>query len=326
MTRRTPVGSTAGHVLGWVAAAGLTAVVINRLWRSESVPILIGLQGVTAWALAPAYVLAAAALWGRRPALAVVAVALSAAQLVVAAGTIGWSGPQPADQDELAIRLVSANVLYTNDDIRRLGDELASEEADIVVLQEVTDRVLDELRESELWALYPYRSLAPHPLFLGAATFSRFPIVGGGPIDVAGNPMLSTDIRTPNGVVRVIDVHTVAPLTTPDAETWSRQHLALADLVARSPHPIVLAGDFNATLDHGPLERLVTGEVRDAFRVAGTGTGATWPVWSWPMPQLMRLDHVLVTPGVDVLSITERAGTGSDHLRLVADLGIRGGS
>lgn len=71
-----------------------------------------------------------------------------------------------------------------------------------------------------------------------------------------------------------------------------------------------------------PVHRLESGDVRDAFRVAGSGFGATWPRWEGLVPPLMRLDHVLVGPGVDVASVTERTSLGSDHRRIVVDLGL----
>jgi endonuclease/exonuclease/phosphatase family metal-dependent hydrolase len=218
--------------------------------------------------------------------------------------------------------LVSANLLYTNSQIRQLGNDLAAQDADVVVVQEVTDEVLAQLKLSALWTNYAFRSTDPRPLFDGAATFSRYPIADGRTIDVAGHPMLLTDLETPAGTVRLINVHTVAPLTFADAALWAEQFPALDQLVADSPYPTVLAGDFNATLDHTPLENLVNGPVRDAFRVAGSGFGLTWPRLDFPAPQLMRLDHVLVSPTVSVASITQQVSVGSDHLRVVAELGI----
>jgi endonuclease/exonuclease/phosphatase family metal-dependent hydrolase len=134
--------------------------------------------------------------------------------------------------------------------------------------------------------------------------------------------MLLTDLDTPAGTVRVVNVHTVAPLNRKDARTWSAQFPGLARLVSQSPFPTVLAGDFNATLDHSPFDDLVSGDVRDAFLVGGAGWGSTWPDWGGLVPPLMRLDHVVVAGGVSVGSVTDHASVGSDHRRLVAELGV----
>jgi endonuclease/exonuclease/phosphatase (EEP) superfamily protein YafD len=37
-------------------------------------------------------------------------------------------------------------------------------------------------------------------------------------------------------------------------------------------------------------------------------------------PALMRLDHVLVSPGVEVQAIREGVGQGSNHRPIIADL------
>ncbi|KJC63838.1 endonuclease/exonuclease/phosphatase family protein [Agreia bicolorata] len=309
-------------VIGWVVACGLSAAVVIRVWRSDSISILIGVQGVAVWMLMVAYPLAAVAIWKRRIALSITAAALVACQIVLMVGAIGWHGAQPLPADEQAIRLVSANVLYDNQHIRELGDDIAAEEPDVVVLQEVTPEVLTELGRSDLWTMYPYRMTAPEPLFHGAATFSKYPIDDGHSIDVGGSPMLLTDLQTPSGTLRVINVHTVAPLTTQDARSWAGQFPDLAKMVSTSPYPIVLAGDFNATLDHAPLDALVDGDVRDAFQEAGSGFGNTWPEWGGPLPPLMRLDHILVNDEIQVGSVVEEVSIGSDHRRLNVELGL----
>lgn len=317
--RRT--GATA-VVLGWGAAGGLAAVTLTRLWPTSSVPVLIAMEGVAGWALLAAYPLAGLALWTRRTALCLAAAGLVAVQLSLAAGATARVGPQAIPDGQLRLRLVTANVLYDNPDLRRLGDDIAAQSADVVVLQEVTPEGLSVLRTSALWAAYPYRSAAPGPLWSGIATFSRYPIASARPVDLGGHPMLLTDLDTPAGTVRVVNVHTMAPLNRKDARTWTSQFAALRRLVSDSPFPTVLAGDFNATMDHTPLGNLVSDDVRDAFQVAGTGLGCTWPSWSGPVPPLMRLDHVLVAGGVSVGSLTDHPSVGSDHRRLLAELGV----
>lgn len=309
-------------VAGWIVVAGLAAVAINRLWRTETVPLLIGLQGVAVWALIPAYGLTVIALWKSQRSMALAGAVLSATQLALLIGTVGWHGPQAIPSSSFPLRVVSANVLYTNPAIRQLGDEIAAEGADVVVLQEVTGRVLGELEDSALWRDYPYRATAPEPLFHGAATFSKFPIITDSTLDVAGYPMLVTDIQTPAGPVRFVNVHTVAPLATVDAHVWAQQFGEMKLIAQNSPHPIVLAGDFNATTDHSPMERILDASLRDVFREAGSGVGSTWPQWDSLVPPLMRLDHVLVDSSIDSGEIVDRASIGSDHRRLIAEIGI----
>jgi endonuclease/exonuclease/phosphatase (EEP) superfamily protein YafD len=284
--------------------------------------LLIGLQGVAVWALIPAYGLAAVALWKSQREMAVVGVLLSATQLALVMGAAGWHGPQLIPSNALPVRVVSANVLYSNPDVSQLGNDIAEEGADVVVLQEVTERVLGELRGSALWSEYPHRSIAVEPLYHGSATFSKFPITNDLPIDVVGYPMILTDMQTPAGTVRFLNVHTVAPLTSADARVWAQQFAALKRIAQESPYPLIMAGDFNATTDHGPLERILDSNLRDVFREAGSGFGSTWPQWNSLVPPVMRLDHVLVSSHVHVGQLTDSPSTGSDHRRLISEIGI----
>lgn len=134
--------------------------------------------------------------------------------------------------------------------------------------------------------------------------------------------MSSAELITPAGVVQVVDVHAVAPLNRPNALHWCAQMAQLSRLRPAPREQLILAGDFNATLDHAPLQRLVASGLRDAFVESGRGFGATWPRWSGPVPSLMRLDHVLVSDQMRVKSVREQVSVGSDHRRLVVQLAI----
>ncbi len=139
---------------------------------------------------------------------------LSAVQLLLALGADGLERAHAAARRPTSpYASCRPTCCSTTLHLAQLGDELAAEGADVVVVQEVTDEVLAELERSALWTDYPYRATAPEPRFEGAATFSRFPITHSETIQVAGHPMLLTDLETPAGPLRVVNVHTVAPLT-----------------------------------------------------------------------------------------------------------------
>jgi endonuclease/exonuclease/phosphatase family metal-dependent hydrolase len=81
----------------------------------------------------------------------------------------------------------------------------------------------------------------------------------------------------------------------------------------------VLAGDFNEIPGGPGYQRLVT-HLRDSQYVAGTRIAATWPS-RYP---LLRLDHVLVSSGLDVrrayVSRGSAARIASDHLPVLVEL------
>ena len=84
----------------------------------------------------------------------------------------------------------------------------------------------------------------------------------------------------------------------------------------------ILAGDFNATLDHAELRRLLgTGYVDAAARV-GAGLTPTWPYFgrrSTVTPKV-TLDHVLADGRIGVRDFTVYPIPSTDHRAIVAEL------
>jgi endonuclease/exonuclease/phosphatase (EEP) superfamily protein YafD len=92
---------------------------------------------------------------------------------------------------------------------------------------------------------------------------------------------------------------------------------AIARWTAALPGPIV-AGDFNATLDHGPFRAALTG-VKDAAEGTGQGLTGTFharlPRWAG-----IRIDHVLIpreaaTTRYEIVDLP-----GSDHRAVLGGL------
>ena len=93
-----------------------------------------------------------------------------------------------------------------------------------------------------------------------------------------------------------------------------------SDGAGRGPEPgLVVAGDFNATLDHAPMKDL--GGCADAGLEAGIGGVSTWPTSSHTTLLGSPIDHVLAdssawrTRSASVLTLS-----GSDHRALVVEL------
>ncbi len=105
-----------------------------------------------------------------------------------------------------------------------------------------------------------------------------------------------------------------------DGDERGRQTEEICRLVASlGGAAIVLGGDLNATPDRRATERLAS-MLRDAWALAGTGDGATFPAGA----PLARIDYVFVRGSVDVLAVAtgSDAASVSDHLPVVADLRI----
>ena len=141
-----------------------------------------------------------------------------------------------------------------------------------------------------------YRSLVPTPTTYGAVRLEP---------------------ANANGAPTIIGVHTAPPLPhLMDSWRADLQRLGHVDQTA-PPGPMILAGDFNATLRHGPLAD--TAHLTDTAQHCPTTTGGTWPssVWAWLRSPI---DHVLVTPDVEVLSCAVLEVGASDHLAYAVEL------
>ncbi len=82
----------------------------------------------------------------------------------------------------------------------------------------------------------------------------------------------------------------------------------------------ILAGDFNATLDHAPLRDLIATGYVDAADAAGAGLVGTWgPYDGDPIPPV-TIDHILVDRRIAVRSVAVYALPGSDHRAVLAEI------
>jgi endonuclease/exonuclease/phosphatase family metal-dependent hydrolase len=122
--------------------------------------------------------------------------------------------------------------------------------------------------------------------------------------------------------LELTSVHTLPPAASPAAvRGWTADLAALPDPedgVLR-----VLAGDFNATLDHAALRAVLRRGYADAARDVGQALRWTWRPLRLRFPRL-TLDHVLVDPRIAVAAVELATVRGSDHRAVVADLVLPG--
>jgi len=120
------------------------------------------------------------------------------------------------------------------------------------------------------------------------------------------------------GDVRFVAFHSVAP-TPGDVPQWSSDLATLDRWCAdRQSGPVIIAGDFNATLDHSVFRSAITG-CADAAEQTGEGLAGTWPT-RWPRWLGPQIDHVLVTGGITAETLSVHEVAGSDHRAVVTRL------
>jgi endonuclease/exonuclease/phosphatase family metal-dependent hydrolase len=83
----------------------------------------------------------------------------------------------------------------------------------------------------------------------------------------------------------------------------------------------ILAGDFNASLDHAAMRRLLDRGYKDAAAQVGAGLIPTWPS-NKRIPPIITIDHVLVDHRVGVKAVSVHDVPGTDHRAVFAELTV----
>ncbi|SDR74085.1 endonuclease/exonuclease/phosphatase family protein [Agrococcus carbonis] len=142
---------------------------------------------------------------------------------------------------------------------------------------------------------------------------------------VGGTRTLPTIVARPDdgeGPV-LVSTHPVAPVPH-QMRNW-RADIEFVAGLCDGRDSVVMAGDFNSTLDHWWATREDGGDLgvcRDAATAVGAGAVGTWPTWAppWLGPVI---DHVLATPDwtpVAARVLTGLDDAGSDHRPVVVQL------
>src|SRR4051812_24089089 len=303
----------AGVLVAWTL---LRLLGLDRGW--PIVPVLAFTPWVAALALVGAV---AAALFGRR--LFALLVGACALALVVAIAPRLMPNRAPDDARGVRLRVLAANVAGEE----RAGPAIVSLarrlHVDVLAIAELTPQVADAYDAAGIARLLPYRSLNPRPAYFRTGLYGRLPLRGA-PAPAGTRYGLSAAAASPRGAApfEVLAVHVPAPTSPADAADWRRDMRKLPGTGEGGLR--ILAGDFNATLDHAELRRLIGRGYRDAAEQAGVGLQMTWPTDKSPLPAMVAIDHVLADRRVRVASARTVAIPGSDHRGVLADLVLPG--
>jgi len=145
--------------------------------------------------------------------------------------------------------------------------------------------------------------------------------------DPSGSEQLQAALTLPDGAeLALVSVHPYPPLSGPSVRDWQAVLRGLPGSTDGGlPH--ILAGDFNATLDHRELRHVLDRGYTDAADATGDGLRATFPTASdrrsWP--PLITIDHVLVPDTIRVRRVTAYEIPGSDHRAVIAELVLPAG-
>jgi endonuclease/exonuclease/phosphatase (EEP) superfamily protein YafD len=228
----------------------------------------------------------------------------------------GLPNRQPA-LSGLRLRVLASNLYLGRADVKTIVELVREHDVDVLSVVELTPEIAEELDRAGLFELLPHQLFQPVEDGRGSGIAARHPLE---PLDLAGPSLLeqpSARIALGEAAVELVAVHPMPP--THDSANWKAE---MAGLPAPRPQgPIrILAGDFNGTLDHGTLRRLLRAGYRDAAAQRGAGLRRTWPATAFPPP--VTLDHVLVDRRAAIVDYRVFDVPNSDHKAVFAELAL----
>ncbi|GAA3130069.1 endonuclease/exonuclease/phosphatase family protein [Planomonospora alba] len=216
------------------------------------------------------------------------------------------------------LRVLTVNLLFGRADTGAVMDLVRRLRPDVLSTQELTPEMVERLDAAGLAELLPHRVLEADWGASGSGLYSRYPMTPlKGLFRPVGHNMPAARVTPPGaGPVEVVDVHPYAPIGE-EVDEWAA---GLDALPPASPGTVrILAGDFNASLDHAAMRRLLDRGYADAADRTGQGLVPTWPAGR-RIPPIITIDHVLVDRRVSVNEVSVHTLPGTDHRAVFADL------
>jgi endonuclease/exonuclease/phosphatase (EEP) superfamily protein YafD len=234
---------------------------------------------------------------------------------------------QPGDIVKKPWRLISYNLLSSNNRYDDVLAMLRKEDADVVLLYEVSPAWARQCEK--LSAKYPHQHLLPQSNNFGIALLSRTPwksveAIEWGP---AGAPSIVAKFDTLGPDLTLIGTHPLPPGSRAIAKLRNAQLRAIGEYCQQQNEAaaragvrnrLIVAGDLNIT-SYSPYfhDLLREANLRDSRQ--GFGVQASWSP-RIPLLFSIPIDHCLVSPPLEVLSRRVGPRLGSDHRPVIIDI------
>ncbi|HEY9409526.1 MAG TPA: endonuclease/exonuclease/phosphatase family protein [Jiangellaceae bacterium] len=256
--------------------------------------------------------------------VAVVAIAASVVSLTIMAQR-GWSDDAAAGDDTTTgaagggsgdVRVLAFNTLYDQVPPQDIADLVERHDVDVVVLPETSLATTQEVADRVGGMQVRHRHIDAITSSTGLLVADRLGPYGE-PLPQADGHLGSYVVKPEGDGPPIVAVHAYPP-GTGVMPWWKRDTVWAVEQCTSLPGAIV-AGDFNATLDHPALRE--HGGCVDAAAERDAAAVGTWPA-TWPAWLGAPIDHVLVDARTwDVVSFSVLdAHPGSDHRPVLAVL------
>ncbi len=221
------------------------------------------------------------------------------------------------------LRVLSFNLLSTNESYSEVGEYIASVDPDVVLLHEA----------SRPWEVAMSTGPSDYEVVVARSDdliFGTLVMVKGEDVEVVSHGFSTSSPRAvsvsfvPEGwptPVTVLGSHPLAPTNEERADLRDAQIGFISEWVNDQNGPHVVAGDLNATPWSWPY-RLLLAETELESSQRGFGLQPTFPADS-NLFLRVPIDHVLVSSDLSVVERSLGPDLGSDHFPLLVDLQLK---
>jgi endonuclease/exonuclease/phosphatase (EEP) superfamily protein YafD len=322
-TARRPARTGQGVLLtlaGLFAIPAVASTVLRLVPPADDSTALVAAfiaYGLIAYAVALLCLLVALVRARRRAALA----GLAGLTAILTAAHVAWLAPlfvpngRPVTTEPFTV--LTLNIRNGEADPAALADR--AEEADVVVLVETTEAAMAGLAAEGWDDRFPYAVGDPRREGSNTAVFSRFRLSRPTLLGRSNFSQWSVAVEVPGlGLVRLLAVHPCNPYC--GGGRWHTEHeVVRAAVAAHGDGPLVVAGDFNAVAEQGPMQRLRRLGLRSTTDLVGAGWLPTYPA-NRRLPPLLPIDHVLVNERLTATAVTAVEVPRTDHRGLLVRL------
>ncbi|TMR08437.1 endonuclease/exonuclease/phosphatase family protein [Nonomuraea turkmeniaca] len=300
--------------LSWTIVALLALWAAIRVGGLEQGSFVTQLMTVTPYGAVLAALTGLLLIRRNRPAALVAALACVVMAACVAPRLTGADQPVA---NGAPLRVLTIN-LFGRGDAQTVVDLVRRYDVDVFTALELTPGAVERLDMAGLKQLLPHRVLQEEFGATGSGIYARHPVTElTGLFTPIGHNMPAATMALPGGSkVEIVAVHPNPPLGRMEEE-WNA---ALRALPPATPAAIrVLAGDFNASLDHRAFRDLLSRGYVDAADQVGKGLVPTWPNFR-AIPPIISIDHVVADRRVSVRRVEVSDVPRTDHRAVFAEL------
>jgi endonuclease/exonuclease/phosphatase (EEP) superfamily protein YafD len=265
-------------------------------------------------------VLLAAVTWFRRGGWPFAA-GLAAVLLVGGALVLPRALPDPVPAGGSTLTVLAFNTFEGRADVAALAELIRTERPDVIALPEAGARYSGRL--GALIGPLGYRlhsSNLGDPRDIANVAVAVAAGIGEVRVHAADQTSMFPYVELTGGrlgALRFVAFHSAAPVPG-QVRQWRLDLAALPSWCA-GPTPAIVAGDFNATLDHSALRTGMAG-CGDAAAQRGDGLVPTWGPSTQSRMLGPQIDHVMATAGIVAETFSVRELPGSDHQALLTRL------